>query len=440
VIENLDITSGRPPYTFTGRNGVTPYAENCSAIYVEKGQHVLIRGCTFRDCGNGFFCASQTADLVLESNTIAGNGIEGSIYEHNNYTEAFGILFQFNHFAPLRDGCPGNNLKDRSAGTIIRYNWIESGNRQLDLVDSDYPELYNDPSYRRTFVYGNILIEPEGAGNSQILHYGGDSGNSDHYRKGTLFLYNNTIVSTRSGNTTLARLSTDDETCDARNNILYVSASGDHLAMLAESGGVIDLWRNWLKPGWVASHSGGSGRVIDHGNIEGSDPGFVDFAAQAFELSGNSACIDAGNPLLPDVPPDRLPEMEYVRHAMSRPRPADGAFDIGAYEHASLDAVPGEPAPIAALRAYPNPVAPDQPVTLECRAGARILAASAGGRLWLDFTPGRANPAVRVVDAGGEGRPCRIEWRPPAGAPAGVYFLSAEGPGGRARVHVLRLR
>ena len=63
-------------------------------------------------------------------------------------------------------------------------------------------DLVNDPGYRKTFVYGNILIEPEGAGNSQIVHYGGDSGDASIYRKGTLYSYNNTVVSTRTGNTT----------------------------------------------------------------------------------------------------------------------------------------------------------------------------------------------------------------------------------------------
>jgi len=135
IVENLDIRSGRPPYTFTGRYGLTPYAANCAAIYIEKGEHVLIRGCILRDCGNGLFCGHLMTDLVVEGNTIQENGIEGSIYEHNTYTEAYGILFQFNHFGPLRANCLGNNLKDRSAGTIVRYNWIESGNRQLDLVD-----------------------------------------------------------------------------------------------------------------------------------------------------------------------------------------------------------------------------------------------------------------------------------------------------------------
>ena len=75
-----------------------------------------MRNCALHDCGNGFFASSQSSDVIVEGCQIYDNGIEGSIYEHNNYTEARGIIFQFNHFGPLRTGCPGNNLKDRSAG------------------------------------------------------------------------------------------------------------------------------------------------------------------------------------------------------------------------------------------------------------------------------------------------------------------------------------
>ncbi len=47
---------------------------------------------------------------------------------------------------------------------------------------------------------------------------------------------NNTAVSTRGGNTTLLRLSTQDESADVRNNILYTTAAGNRLAMLNAAG------------------------------------------------------------------------------------------------------------------------------------------------------------------------------------------------------------
>ena len=77
----------------------------------------------------------MTQDFLVDGNYVHDNGIENSIYEHNNYTEATRITFQYKHFGPLRAGCLGNNLKDRSAGTVVRYNWIEGGAHLLDLVD-----------------------------------------------------------------------------------------------------------------------------------------------------------------------------------------------------------------------------------------------------------------------------------------------------------------
>jgi len=215
VIEGLEVRSARPGFFFTddGGNGGQEYTNNAAAIYVEKAEHLTIRDCVMRDAGNGLFIGvsdGDTQDILVEANHIYDNGIEGRIYEHNSYTSAIGITFQFNHYGPLRTGCGGNNLKDRSAGLVVRYNWIESGNRQLDLVDGeDSATVVDAASYRETFVYGNVLIEPDGAGNSQIVHYGGDSGNEAIYRKGTLYFFNNTVVSTRAGNTTLLRLSTN---------------------------------------------------------------------------------------------------------------------------------------------------------------------------------------------------------------------------------------
>jgi hypothetical protein len=220
-----------------------------------------------------FFVASSDAlasrNILVEGNYIYDNGNTSSIYEHNNYTAAIGITFQYNRFGPLRAGCSGNNLKDRSAGLVVRYNWIEGGNRQLDLVDGeDSTLILTDPGYRSTHVYGNVLVEPDAAGNRQIAHYGGDSGATADYRKGTLYFYNNSIISKRTDRTTIVRLSTNQERCDFRNNIAYVTAAGSTLSLLDDAG-IIDLSHNWLKPGWVNSFAGGSftGTVNNDGDV-----------------------------------------------------------------------------------------------------------------------------------------------------------------------------
>jgi hypothetical protein len=341
VIENLEIRSGRPPYTFTNDSGgVETYADNAASIYVEKAEHLTIRGCILRDSGNGLFIGAfdgATRHVLVEGNHIFDNGIEASSYQHNTYTAAVHITYQFNRMGRLRDGCGGNNLKDRSAGLVVRYNWIEDGNRQLDLVDAeDSQVLVNHPDYRRTFVYGNVLVESDGEGNSQIVHYGGDSGTVADYRKGTLHFFHNTVVSTRSGNTTLMRLSTNDEHADVRDNVVHTTAPGWRLAVL-NTEGVMDLLDNWLPAGWVTSHSGFTGTLIDHGtNVEGTDPGFADLAEQDFSPAPGSPLIDAGGSLHPDTDPAHLPMLQYVPHQRGSPRPDDGARDLGAFEFGLL--------------------------------------------------------------------------------------------------------
>lgn len=339
VIENLEVRSGHPDYQFTNDNGVVEsYVDNAAAIYVEKAEHLTIRNCELHDCGNGIFIGAfdgQTQDIMIDGNYIHGNGIEGEFLEHNTYTSAIGITYQFNRFGPLRPGADGNNLKDRSAGLVVRYNWIEAGNRQLDLVDaSAIPEVNGHPSYSTTHVYGNILIEPDD-GNSQIMHYGGDGNNEDDYRKGILYFYNNTVISTRSGNTTLVRLSSNDESALAFNNVIHATAGGQHMAMIAGSG-TFDMDHNWVNTDWQDCHCLPEGTVNDTGtNLSGDAPGFVDFDLQNFRPTENSPLVDSGAELFPEIAADYPVDLEYLEHTSNQDRWNDGALDIGAFEYES---------------------------------------------------------------------------------------------------------
>src|SRR5262249_49403370 len=159
--------------------------------------------------------ATLSRDILVEGNDIHGNGNAGSDRQHNVYTEAASIVFQYNHLGALRPGALGSGIKDRSAGTVIRYNWIAGGARLLDLVDpEDSPHLMvKQPNFHQTYVYGNIFVDRQQSGT--LIHYGGDSGVTSDYRKGTLHFYNNTVVvqvdQKQQYNTTLLEPSTNDE-------------------------------------------------------------------------------------------------------------------------------------------------------------------------------------------------------------------------------------
>ena len=330
VVENLHLRRARG--TFTGLDGSVTYNGNAAGIYVEKGDHITVRNCVLEDNGNGLFVSVATTNMLIEGNYILGNGNPGSAYEHNTYTAARNIVYQYNLFGPLCTGCNGNNLKDRSSGTVVRYNWIQGGNRQMDLVDAEDDEnVAQDPAYLQTFVYGNILIEPDGAGNSQILHFGGDSGNEAIYR-GTLYFWNNTIVSTRTGNTTLIRLSTNAQTANIRNNIIYVTATGNKLALTNEAGVLYYGW-NLFKPGFVTSHGTVTGSVVDlGGNITAASPGFMDENAQDFRLTAVSPARNAAGTLPPETAAYTL-DHEYLKDQALSIRQSEGTADIGALEY-----------------------------------------------------------------------------------------------------------
>ncbi|MCA8915826.1 MAG: fibronectin type III domain-containing protein [Planctomycetes bacterium] len=347
TIEYLDVRSAHANYTYTddaGTAGVS-YAANAAAIYVEQAKHIRIRYCEIHDSGNGLFIGpgggvggsgnpNLTEDCYVGYNYIYDNGNSGSAFEHNSYCESAGITYEYNHYGPTKSGANGNNLKDRSSTCVVRYNWIEAGNRQLDLVEADGSGIETLSGYDTTFVYGNILIEPNGAGNSQIIHYGGDNGTTSTYRKGTLYLYNNTIYSTRTGNTTLVRLSTNSETCDCRNNIIFVTANASNLGLIDDTG-VLNYRNCFFKGTPTPSHSGAGmqGTVNNQGgNVTGGDPGWTNVGSQDFTLTSTAASRDQGTTLASGASAHPL-TYEYLKHQQQNARPSDGTLDIGALEY-----------------------------------------------------------------------------------------------------------
>ena len=332
-IENLDIQSARPEFSFTASNGnLNTYSSNAAAIHIESGTHITIRGCSLHDVGNGLFAGSSSSDIVVSGNHIYDNGEVGTGFNHNSYTEVRNITFEYNYFGPLRSGAGGENIKDRSSGTIIRYNWIESGNRQLDLVETDYDFIATDPSYSNTYVYGNVLIERAGDGNGNMIHYGGDGGYLSRYRNGTLHFYHNTVITSRSDQTGLFGISINSARVDARNNIFYATNGGNSLG-ISTGNGQFELHNNWLSQNWRSSLDTFLGSITEDNNVTGTDPGFVDFGSEDFHLATGSTAIDIGGTLSPSAA-DYPVIKQYVKHLQSEIRSADPSPDAGAYDFA----------------------------------------------------------------------------------------------------------
>lgn len=341
VLQSLEIRGAHPRFGFVTHKGERrAFRANAAAVFVERGEHITVRNCTITDSANGFFVASggseevMSREIVAEGNYIFGNGIADSYYEHNAYSEAAGMVYQHNHFGPLRPRAGGNALKDRSAGTVVRYNWIEGGAHLLDLVEPEdsYVLTRADPRFGHTYVYGNILINRPDDG-VKVVHYGGDNGNEQIYRKGTLHFFNNTVIVrgdqlVRWG-TSLFRLETDDESADVRNNVFYREGSTHLFLLMAE--GRLRLGPNWISAGFGERHK--SGRVAVEGIknlIVGQGSPFVDLAHGDLRVRPGSDAARAGAVPV-DVPTQYRTERQYVPHQSDAPRPVHaGQIWLGA--------------------------------------------------------------------------------------------------------------
>ncbi|MBS2026840.1 MAG: polysaccharide-degrading enzyme [Deltaproteobacteria bacterium] len=330
TIQGLHIRNANPSYTFTSNHegsGVA-YDQNASGIWLQHGDHLTVRGCELENNGNGIFgawgSASPVSNVLIEGNYLHDNGIPNDAYEHNSYIQVDTITYQYNWYAPPCPTCQGNNLKDRSSNMVARFNWIEGGERVMDLVDNSNAQLVSEPGYATAYVYGNILVKTDSAGNNALVHFGGDSGTTANYRT-TLWFWNNTVVSTRTGHTYLFQLDTSSQTANVVNNAI-ANAVGPPPQILASSG-VATFDHNWITTGYAQG-----GTVTETGTLTGTDPGFVDLANGDYHLASGSPCIDAAGALdsaLAAYPLDH----EYLAPQQGIARENDGTLDLGAYEY-----------------------------------------------------------------------------------------------------------
>lgn len=337
------------------------YLTNAAGIYVERGENITIRDCEISNNSNGIFVGSgdeealQSREILVQGNSIHDNGNVGSDRQHNVYTEAIGMIYEDNHFSPLLPGAGGNNIKDRSAGLVVRNNWIEGGAHLLDLVDPEGSsnQAVADPRFQQTFVYGNVLLDTAGPGNaSNLIHYGGDSGDNSIYRKGTLYFYQNTVViqGSRTGPdarwfTNLFHLDTNQQIADVRNNIFYAAGDPDSpgteptgFALLNDYGGTVHFETNWISPGWHTwrnDNAGAGASITGTGNFISNaenDPGFADLSTYDLRLLVTSPAVDQAG-VLAAAAAGHEPDQQYLIHQGHTTRDVVGAaLDLGAFE------------------------------------------------------------------------------------------------------------
>lgn len=381
TIESLDIRNALydPTLTphFTDAHGVARnYHTFACGIYVEFAQHLIIRGCELSFNGNGLFAnskngaAQSSADILIEKNYFHDNGqptmpgLTNGYGEHHIYVESVGAVYQSNRFGPLRPGCHGCMIKDRSSGTVIRYNSVVTteGSEVFAVLDPQGGAGYIDqmPDYRDAFVYGNVITLQSSAGSAAsngVMWFAALNGPNFYAQqhRGTLYFYHNTIVNHR--NSTCLFLLPDPnytgaspvlEKVDARNNVFFtdtaINANLYKTAFVVGTQGspTIDLGLNWISPGtrkdWYGHPSGaivnGWANLIVGDYAGKNDAGFANLAGFDYHLVNGSDAIDAAGPLAPAaLAKGYTVTQEYVVPQSSGPRITLGANpDLGAFE------------------------------------------------------------------------------------------------------------
>lgn len=378
VVDGFELTGAFPGNTFTDHDGNTQtYPDNAAALFVERGETITFRNNLIHDNGNGIFVASGDAEesvsrhILVEGNELADNSVPGRDREHHSYIEAEDTVYQFNHYRDTSPGALGGALKDRSAGTVVRYNWIEGGARALDLVESQEgcPILCALPAYRSTWVYGNV-IDVRAGDATNTVHYGGDGGATEYdtYRKGTLYFFNNTVSyrvdQADEYNGSIFDLETTDETVEAWGNAFHVASATPgqppiNMYLTRESG-TFHLGENAFSPSVAAErYVDFDGTIVGFAGQTrpaGNDFGFTDLAGDDFRPASGSPLVDVGS-----TPPVTLPtrhrlRFQYVAHRLALGRLVNGgAVDLGYYERGPAGPVT-EPGPDVAVPTFSTTV------------------------------------------------------------------------------------
>ena len=333
IIDSLDIRDAKENESFTDTGGSTQnYEPFTAAVNVWSGSHIQIRNCLIKNPEQGVVTQVGTEDVTIAYNKISNIGKVGSSDRHHLNIESLGVVYEFNHIGPPCLNCNGTLIKDRSVMPIVRYNLLQGGNRQVDLVESYNVGYAYHPDYRQAFVYGNIFYEDQTvleADSTEVLRYGGEFSNTLYYRQGDLYFYHNTVVYTRDGQNTVLHPSSTAETIHAYQNIFHTFMNTSQLAMVAGDGNVLFV-RNFITAGWLPYvGTPGDGSVTFSDNFEGANPYLLDLNALDFSLAPGSPARNVGEPL--------LWPMEDLEHQYQAPHQRAHRFSVGGVDLGALE-------------------------------------------------------------------------------------------------------
>ncbi len=356
-IDGLEVRGATPANSFTDSTGAVQKYESFGAcIWIDRGQNITIADNILHDCTNGLYSKSTndgdfavTKNIRVAGNYIYGNGVVGDEHEHNVYMESVNITYEYNRFEPLRSGAMGNNIKDRSVGAVVRYNYLSGGAHSIDMVEAedffDIAKTYT--AYRSAYVYGNVIVKNGDDGSA--IHYGGDHYGSTPganwgeplFRKGTLYFYNNTVVINGTSGQ-LFQLSTTEESAQVWNNVFFFASTVTYPSLRSSTdvntaywtgGGILTLGKNWSSSALADSDPWHpiTGTVTGWSNLIKGSTLPVDKSTY-IPISG-SAVVDAAQANLSAVTAYPVQYQYDVQSFSAKPRVTNGAgVDIGGVE------------------------------------------------------------------------------------------------------------
>jgi hypothetical protein len=306
LIQGLELENANQDSSYYDAGGnLQWYQDSGAAVAMYMAENVRIEDCSIHDNGNGIFGKSygyaggDLMNIAVTGNDIYRNGVVNSFLEHNSYIEGWYTRYIGNHYGPLKQGAQGDNLKDRSLAPTIAYNYFTGGAHLLDLVDPDdgSGDMVDQPDYGTEWVYGNVLVNPEGSNCSSMVHFGFDEVFEDSQH--TLFFYNNTIVNyndqqTERYYTYLLKLD-GSPTAYVFDNVLDSvdpkgGFSGNFYVSTQEYGSATVYLGVNVTPPWTQP---GDDNMVGWVNLILADPSLVDALHGDFRLSGGSPGVGA---------------------------------------------------------------------------------------------------------------------------------------------------
>ena len=142
-IEGVELRNANGSATYQTADGrVAHWPSNSGCLRVTAGQNIAVIGNDLGHCSTGGQSApvaGAVAQLytLWEGNHLHDNGVVGSSAGNQLSLGASGDIVQFNQLDSYPAGALGSNIRSRSLGDIIRYNYLGgSPVQQINLTDA----------------------------------------------------------------------------------------------------------------------------------------------------------------------------------------------------------------------------------------------------------------------------------------------------------------